>query len=151
MPKQISGIVENISKDQTKSGKNIGKTYYKVKIKDFDKLLFVWNYSVIKDVNKGDEVDFGVEENGDFLTAIDAVPVIRPERSEPMSTEDVAREKAIEGPPAAGTLDLKNLTMARESALKSAVEFTKGLSEGPGLEDVIAVALRFFDYIESGK
>jgi len=144
MAKTVTGVVERITKDVTKTGKNAGKAYYKVKVNDCEKLLFVWDWPIIKDVQIGAEAEFAVDDSGDFWTAHSAVPVIR--------GDGAHAQNAIGAPPAAAGMDLKNLYMARESALKSAVEFIKSHPTfAETIEDAVSIAGRFFEYIESGK
>jgi len=158
MPKSVTGFVETITSDVTKSGKNAGAKYWKLKLRGLDDTFFVWQWPIIADVNKGQEVDLAIDDSGDarFQRVIECVPVIR-EGVEP------PQEKTIEAPSPAprpvsenqyqpkGSRSDNNPYIARMSALKTAVEFLNAKDIGATMEDVVACAMRFNTYIERGE
>lgn len=150
MPKSVSGFIESIKADGTKTGKNVGTKYWKVNLRGLDDTFFVWQWPIIADVRIGQEVDLAIDTKDDrFQRVIECVPVIRtgePEKTiepTPPAAESVSRKPYV---PSGGN----NQYISRMSVLKTAVDFTNNKDMGATIEDVIATAKRLFEYVETG-
>ena len=73
----MSKIIEKITaikKDTVKSGKNVGKPYYRVTLGNGD-MAFAWSWPVIKDITVGQMAEMVIESNGKFMNIKAAVPI----------------------------------------------------------------------------
>src|SRR5512137_867086 len=122
----MEGKILGITKDTIKSGPNIGKTYYKVKVEDIEgeqSTLSAWEYSAIESVNVGDDVqiDYGTSKDGKYKHINSAIQITQ--------VDERPTQKAIETPAPARTkvYDPKTKTLDegcfihRTSALYNAV------------------------------
>ena len=73
----MSKIIErvtSIKKDTVKTGKSIGKPYYRVTLGDGN-TAFVWSWPIIRDIKIGDTCELVVEQKGQFLNITAAAPI----------------------------------------------------------------------------
>lgn len=158
MPKSVTGVIESITKDTTKTGKRVGQPYWKVKLHGLPDLFYVWQWPIIADSNIGQEVDLAIDssDDGRFQRVVECVPVLRDGDNPKNPIETTAA-------PARAASDNRhdsrgsgnNQYINRMSALKTAVEFISincdTASATASLEDAVTVAKRFCDYIEKGE
>lgn len=86
----MSKIIErvtSIKKDTVKTGKSIGKSYYRVTLGDGN-TAFVWSWPIIRDIKIGDTCELVVEQKGQFLNITAAAP-IRSTADEIPSDDDI--------------------------------------------------------------
>lgn len=161
MSKEFQGKVIAINKDTIKSGKNIGKAYYKVTMEDYEgeqTQFNAWAFDAIRNLQLGAyaALDYDVSPDGRFRH-INASALIQDVNE---MDAGAVRENAIEPPPpASGTktsfgkkskgLDDTAIYIHRTSALYNAVEYSKGGDSD--IETVLDYAKRFLEFIESGE
>lgn len=159
---EVIGRVIKISKEATKSG----KPYWKVYVDGQTNPLWAWSFPTIADVKIGDGARFEVEDRKGFLHVVKAEPSafnVDPEeedvtgegRISMKEDYDKADQKkvglaAYRGPVTRDSKD--NPFITRMSALKTAVDyFHLQPDSGPSLEEVVAVATRFVEFVETGE
>jgi hypothetical protein len=152
MPKSVSGFIESIRADVTKTGKNVGTKYWKVSLRGLDDTFFVWQWPIIADVRVGQEVDLAVDTKDDrFQRVIECVPIIRAGETEKTIEPTPPAPESVSRKPFVSSGDSKNNQyISRMSVLKTAVDFTNNKDMGCTIEDVIATAKRLFEFVETG-
>jgi len=161
---KLTGRIDNIKKDTVKSGKSEGKAYYRVTL-DSDQLLIAWSWEAIKDVKKGKQAEFTVEQKGNFPpTILSSIPIIDVYDDEPDDIisdepeEEVEEKKEFKKKEQSygEKYTSNNPYISRMSAIKSSVDlFSGNLSKTADMdevcEDIIVVAKRFLDFINEGE
>ena len=149
---EVTGRVQKITPATSKSGKK----FWKVGVEGNDNVLYAWDWKAIADIKIGLGARFEVEEQNNFLNIIKAetttpgevVDEPMPTATQPPSTSWKSRRR--------DAVDSKdNPFITRMSCLKTAVDyFNLQIGDGvasPTLEEVISVALRFEEFVESGS
>ena len=106
----MSKIIErvtSIKKDTVKTGKGIGKSYYRVTLGDGN-TAFVWSWPIIRDIKIGDTCELVVEQKGQFLNITAAAPIRStadeiPSDDEAPFEEEEDAEEIVEEPEEGGT------------------------------------------------
>jgi hypothetical protein len=170
---EITSIVTDVRKDVTKSGRQIGKAYYKVMLENGD-VLFAWSFDKIKNIKRGESAKFLVDESPDgrFLS-IQASESTNVVADEPWEDAEVVEEEPKEEyvppkaykpravvkelDPKAEYWEKRDSSIGRMSALNTAVaylEYCSNLDKKASPvteEDVIEIAKRFERYAKSGE
>jgi hypothetical protein len=145
---EVTGRVTGITKCTSKSG----KPYWKVAISGNEHPLFAWSFGAITDIQIGSGARIEVEQRGDFLNVIKSEPTSGPDDlSEPEPPAEKVKSNAW-------SRDSKdNPFITRMSALKTAVDYFNLRSgdgtgrEAPSIEEVIAIATRLVEFVETGE
>jgi hypothetical protein len=147
---EVIGRVTKITKDESKSG----KPYWKVTVDGNEQPLFVWSFGAIANVKINGGARFEVEQRGNFLHVIKAEPTTNLEDfSEP---EDPTTPPEASKPKVTARDAKDNPYITRMSALKTAVDYfnlvkANADAADPSLEEVVAVATRFVEFVETGE
>jgi hypothetical protein len=145
---EVSGRISRVENAIGKSG----KPYWKVFIDGHEKPLYVWFKNILDGMRPGGGANFEVEDRNGFLNVIKASPIGPDEHI--MPDEDAPAPQLPPAPKKSWVVPDKqnNPYITRMSCLKTAVDFLTGgaVKVDPSIEDVIATAARFADYVETG-
>lgn len=161
--------ITDIRKDTIKTGKNMGKEYYKVYLDGQSYPWQSWTWTAIKDIRKGHYAKMSYDESADgrFKTILQAELVQDTSEEnipiDDMFPSDIKSEKAIEAPapPRESNSNSKPRVQGSESvfihrqvALKAAVEWLRDYKDidgcRPDFPEIIDTAREFYKYIENG-
>lgn len=145
----LTATVVSVKKDTVKSGRNAGKTFYKVGLPG-DQVLYAWSFKAIEGIKKGEKAKFTVEKRpgSNYISILSAEPTDEDIEDAEMSTEDAeispfddddeGDDEIEEEKPKKRTYEPKssytpksdtNPYINRMSALKSAIEYANYTAE----------------------
>lgn len=173
----LTATVVSVKKDTVKSGRNAGKTFYKVGLPG-DQILYAWSFKAIEGIKKGEKAKFTVEKRpgSNYISILSAEPTDEDIEDEEMTNEDeeispfdddedddeIEEEKskpmAYEHKSSYTPRSDNNPFITRMSALKSAIDYAnytaefatdkqKALKES----DILEIAKIFASFITSGE